>query len=115
VEKIRIGHLHIIVERRMKMKADDIRDQNEPARKLLKDAESGQESVGYMTVLVLGEIAAQLAEMNFTLSCLSGARTPLLGCCIKHNVDRVFWRGFHYCPACFPHIHEEALADAQAK
>ncbi len=88
MEEIRIGHLHIIIDenlgprsplflgnsevlRRMKMKADAIRDQNEPVRKRLRLAQdengSGEEIVGYMTVLVLGEIAAQLAELNENL------------------------------------------------
>jgi len=54
------------------MKAEAIRDQNEPVRNLLKDAESGQESVGYMTILVLSEIAAQLSELNENLQQVIG-------------------------------------------
>ena len=53
------------------MKADSIRDQNAPVRRRLRlvqdEGGSGEEIVGYMTVLVLSEIAAQLSELNENL------------------------------------------------
>ena len=76
---------------------------------------TSKELLEAMSCWVLHELAAQLAELNFTLSTFSGLRTSLNDWCNDHQAERLFWRGFYYCPLCFPHIHKEVLSETRSK
>jgi hypothetical protein len=113
----------VTVLRRMKMKAEEIRKHRDAVKNLGKlmstnpftPATKEKEALEYITCWVLHEIAAQLAELNFTLSTCSGLRVSLTDWCSDHQEETLFWRGFHYCPQCYPHIHKEALSSDQTK